>query len=121
MIHGVRFIPLPIFKFAGEMSAYVTGKDSSIFSRSDLVFLRGGDDGSSIIILSISSETTPEKGRGVAMGYLNPVAARAQCKAKFDDLAAYVVVGLDNNIPARGATDIKLLSIMINVVNLCRL
>ena len=83
-MHGVRLTPFRIATFAREMSANVTGRDSSTLSRS-IVFLRGGASPSSVSgVFVLSSDTEPENGRGVAMGYLNPVAARAWILARFD-------------------------------------
>jgi hypothetical protein len=71
--------------FALDMSANVTGRLSTIISRSDFVFLLGGV-GSSLLDTIMSSSETAEKGRGVAMGYLKPATARASARFEADFL-----------------------------------
>ena len=104
MTHGVRLTPLRIATLAREMSAKLTGRLSAVFSRTDFVVLVGGD-GSSLLDMIVSSSETAEKGRGVAMGYLKPAAARALARFDADFL----------RIDETTAIDVKLLAIALGV------
>lgn len=103
-MHGVRLTPLRMATLAREISAKVTGRDSSTLSRSDLVFLKLGD-GSWVFDDLSSSETTPENGLGVVIGYLYPAAARALIAARLVDDLANLPEDAQDEAMARG-TDV---------------